>query len=97
MLSTTTMRTITRLSNIRMFSTRKFYEVPYDDQWESRDFYRPKLRKKDLTLDGKISETLKQILMKENPNDFGFLGYSNVKYTCKTEEEIKWEKDNPLG
>ena len=53
--------------------------------------------KENITINDKfISDELKAI-DPENQSFEGFLGYSNVKYTCKTEEEIKWEKDNPLG
>jgi hypothetical protein len=88
---------VNHLTN-RLFSTKRFFEIPYDEQWESRDFRRKKLTKENLTINNKvISDELKKLLIKENPKDFGFLGYSTVKYTCKTEEEIQWEKDNPLG
>jgi hypothetical protein len=88
---------VSRLLNVRLFSTKRFSEIPYDEQWESRDFRR-KLTTEHLTVNNKvISDELKKILIKENPKDFGFLGYSIVKYTCKTEEEIQFEKDNPLG
>lgn len=89
---------VNRLSNVRLFSTKRFFEIPYDEQWESRDFRRKQLTNEKLTINNKfISDELKKLLIKENPKDFGFLGYSTVKYTCKTEEEIQWEKDNPLG
>ena len=89
---------VNSLSHVRLFSTKRFFEIPYDEQWESRDFRRKKLTNETLTINDKfISDELKKLLIKENPKDFGFLGYSTVKYTCKTEEEIQWEKDNPLG
>lgn len=92
------LRVVTLLSNVRLFSSKKFFEIPYDEQWETRDFRRSTFSKKNITINDKfISDELKNLLIRENPKDFGFLGYSNVKYTCKTEEEIKWEKDNPLG
>ncbi len=92
------LRVVTRLSNVRLFSTKKFFEIPYDEQWETRDFTRKKLTKENLTINDRvISDELKKILVRKNPKDFGFLGYSNVKYTCKTEEEINWQKKYPLG
>ena len=36
------------------------------------------------------------LLIKKNPKDFGFLGYSNVKYTCKTKEEHEFDKKYPF-
>ena len=91
------LRVVTRLSNVRLFSTKKFFEIPYDEQWETRDFTRKKLTKENLTINDRvISDELKKILIRKNPKDFGFLGYSNVKYTCKTEEEINWQKKYPF-
>lgn len=91
------LRVVTRLSNVRLFSSKKFFEIPYDEQWETRDFTRKKLTKENLTINDRvISDELKKILIRKNPKDFGFLGYSNVKYTCKTEEEINWQKKYPF-
>ena len=91
------LRVVTRLSNVRLFSSKKFFEIPYDEQWETRDFTRKKLTKENLTINDRIiSDELKKLLIRENPKYFGFLGYSNVKYTCKTEEEINWQKKYPF-
>lgn len=58
-----------------------------------------KLTKNNLTINNinKISYNLKQILIKENPKEFEYLGYSTIKYTCKTKKESDWEINNPFG
>ena len=52
----------------RMKITRplKFYEVPYDEQYESRDFVREKKEKKEKKLLFTDSETQKEISNKSN-------------------------------
>ena len=77
--------------------TRKFYYIPYDEQYESRDFTRSKIQTDKMTVPQHLSNDIKDILIKMSPNDFGFLGYSNIKYTCKTRKEIQFEKDYPFG
>ena len=44
----------------------KFYEVPYDEQYESRDFVREKKEKKEKKLLFTDSETQKEISNKSN-------------------------------
>ena len=91
---------IIRGSNIPQLITRnysyifskRFYKVPYDEQYEYRDF----IRKVNLTIPDNLSNELKNLLIKKNPKDFGFLGYSNVKYTCKTKEEHEFDNKYPF-
>ena len=45
---------VNRLSNVRLFSTKRFFEIPYDEQWESRDFRRKKLTNENLTINNKF-------------------------------------------
>ena len=83
---------------VRNYITKKFYEIPYDEQYESRDFYRSTAEiTKKINIPDKISEDLKNILVQLNPNDFGYLGYSKKKYRCKTREEVEIDKKYPLG
>lgn len=56
-----------------------------------------KLTKNNLTMNNNISYNLKQILINNNPEEFKYLGYSTIKYTCKTREQIKFEKNYPFG
>jgi hypothetical protein len=78
--------------------TRKFYYIPYDEQYESRDFTRSKIQTGKMTVPPHLSDDMKDTLIKLYPKSFVFLGYSkNIKYTCKTLKEIQFEKDHPLG
>ena len=44
---------------VRNYITKKFYEIPYDEQYESRDFYRSTAEiTKKINIPDKISEEL---------------------------------------
>lgn len=89
-------RNINPQFNYRKYShafSKKFYEIPYDEQYECRDF----LRNKGLTINNFLSDDMKNILSKIDPENYEHLTYSNKKYTCKTKEEHEYQKNYPLG
>lgn len=92
--------TITRNINSQFnyrnyFSTfsKKFNEIPYDEQYECRDF----IRNKKITINKLLSEDMKNILSKIDPEKYDYLTYSTKKYTCKTKEEHEFDKKYPFG
>ena len=72
------------------YGRRKFFEVPYDEQYEPRDFLRRKKRLDSETKTGEISKDLRNILGRFETKDFGFLGY----YSSGSEDKNKGKNED---